>query len=76
MALATDTQEQLVLEDTVIKGVRDTEDMVTRVAQAMVIRELPVMELMDTRDHRVLEDMVTSQHHGPEGMDHRAGNIF
>jgi hypothetical protein len=84
MALGMDIQEEQVLEGTVIKEVQGTEAMVSREAQdtatrevwAMVIRMLPALADMDSRTHRVLEDMVTSQRRGPEGMDHRAGNTF
>lgn len=84
MVLGMDIQEEPVLEGTVIRVARDMEPMASRVAQDtatrevwdMVIRVLPVMELMVTRDLRALADMDTNQHRGPEGMVRRAGNMF
>lgn len=77
MALATDTQEEPVLEDTDIRAVRAMEAMASREALGdMVTRVSPVMDLMVTRGHRALADMDTSRHRGPEGMGRRAGNMF
>ncbi len=84
MELDMDTQEQLVLEDTVIQEVRDMEVMAfkedqvmaSREDRLMVIRVLQVMGVMDTRVHQALADMDISLALGLEGMDHRDGNIF